>query len=54
MPDWHVERRENDPEWMGPVRLMFRPAVERRQRVVVQAGEIANVTFSLSVADFER
>jgi hypothetical protein len=54
VPDWHVERRENDPEWMGPVRLMFRPAVERRQRVVVKAGEIAEVPFRLSAVDFDR
>jgi hypothetical protein len=54
VPDWHVEKTENDPEWMGPVRLTFRPAVERRQRVIVKAGQLAEVTFTLSAADFGR
>jgi len=54
VPDWQVEKTENDPEWMGPVRLRFRPAVERRQRAVVKAGQITEVTFTLSAADFGR
>lgn len=52
VPNWHVERLDNDPERIGPVRLAFRPAVERRQRVVVRAGEAAEVGFTLSAADF--
>jgi hypothetical protein len=50
--NWHVERLENDPEWVGPVRLTFRAAVERRQRVMVKAAEVADVAFTLSAVDF--
>ena len=52
VPNWQIEKLENDPEWVGPVRLSFRPAVERRQRVVVRAGEVTDVRFTLSAADF--
>jgi hypothetical protein len=55
VPNWHIERREYDPEWPGdPVRLFFGPAVEKRQRVAVKAGEVAELQFSLSTADFDR
>jgi hypothetical protein len=57
VPNWHVDRFENDPElslWGGPARMTFRPAVEKRQRVVVRAGQVAELRFSLSAADFER
>jgi hypothetical protein len=54
VPNWHVEGTENDPEWSGPVRLFFKPAVEKRQPVTVTAGKVAELHFSLSTADFDR
>jgi hypothetical protein len=57
VPNWHVDRFENDPElslWGGPARMTFRPAVEKRQRVVVRAGQVAELKFRLSASDFER
>jgi hypothetical protein len=54
VPDWHVERRENDPEWTGPVRLFFGRAAERRQRVTVETGRVVDVDFILSDGDFGR
>jgi hypothetical protein len=53
VPNWHIERREHDPEWSGdPVRLYFKPAVEKRQLVAVKAGEVSDLQFTLSAADF--
>ena len=52
--NWHVERTENDPEWSGPVRLFFKPAVEKRQRVTVSAGKVGELQFAISAADFDR
>jgi hypothetical protein len=54
VPNWHVERRENDPERLVPVRLVFGPPVGRRQRVVVTAGGITDLVFTLSAEDFGR
>jgi len=51
--NWHVERTERDPEWLGPVRLYFRPAFETRKRLNVSAGRDSAVSMSLSAADFE-
>jgi hypothetical protein len=51
--NWHVERTERDPEWLGPVRLYFRPAVELKQRVSVNAGRETAMTFTLAATDFE-
>lgn len=52
--NWQVERIENDPELVAPVRLYFRPAVEKRQKVVVVAGAVKDLGFSFSAADFDR
>jgi hypothetical protein len=57
IPNWHVDHFENDPElsmWGGPVRMAFRPAVEKRQKVVVKAGQETELKFTLSAADFDR
>jgi hypothetical protein len=54
VPNWHIDRLENDPEGIGgPVRLYFRPAVEKRQHIVVKADVAADLKFNLSAADFE-
>jgi hypothetical protein len=56
-PNWHVDHFGNDPElsmWGGPVRMAFRPAVEKRQKVLVKAGQETGLKFTLSVADFDR
>lgn len=52
--NWHIDRLETDPEWPSPVRLFFRPAVEKRHRVALRAGEAVNLSFTLSAADFPR
>jgi hypothetical protein len=57
LPNWHVDRFENDPElsmWGGPARMTFRPAVEKRQKIMVTAGQPTTLTFTLSAADFDR
>ena len=56
LPNWHVDHFENDPElfiYEGPARLAFRPAVEKRQKVVVIANQSVDVSFSFSAADFD-
>lgn len=52
VPNWRIDRTETDPEWLGPVRLYFEPAVERRQRVTVRRGITAELRFALSAEDF--
>lgn len=55
MPNWHVDRFENDPElsiWGGPARMVFQGAVEKRQRIVVTAGQPTGINFTLSTAVF--
>jgi hypothetical protein len=57
LPNWHVDRFENDPElsmWGGPVRIAFHAAVEKRQKMVVKAGQETVLKFTLSVADFDN
>jgi hypothetical protein len=55
VPNWHIERWEHDPEWSGdPVRLFFKPAVEKRQRLAVKAGQFSDLHFTFSAADFDR
>jgi hypothetical protein len=57
LPNWHVDHFGNDPELSiggGPVRMAFRPAVEKRQKVVVKAGQETVLQFTLSVAEFDR
>ena len=56
VPDWHIDRVESDPEgaWLGPARLFFRPALEKRQRVAVRSGQVTDLKFTLSGADFDR
>ena len=57
LPNWRVDRFENDPElsmWGGPVRMTFRPAVERRQKIVVKAGQVTELKFTVSAANFDR
>jgi hypothetical protein len=55
VPNWHIERLESDPElslW-GPVRLYFRPGVEKRQRVVVRTGKTRDLRVAIQTADFK-
>jgi hypothetical protein len=52
--NWQIERIENDPELVAPVRLYFRPAVQKRQKVVVTAGAVQTAEFTLSAAEFNR
>jgi hypothetical protein len=49
--NWQIDRLERDPEWLGPVRLYFRPPVQIRQRVAVKAGGAQTIDFALSAAD---
>lgn len=51
-PNWHIDHLESDPEWPSPVRLFFRPSVEKRQRVTVRAGEAVDISFTLAAAEF--
>jgi len=51
--NWHIDRLERDPESLGPVRLYFRPPVERRKRVTVNAGKSESIDFTLTTTDFE-
>jgi hypothetical protein len=50
--NWHVERPEYDPEAFGPVRLVFRPPVEKRAAARVIAGKAVTVSVTLSTEDF--
>jgi hypothetical protein len=52
VPNWQIERLENDPEWVAPVRLYFRPGIEKRHKVVVTAGAVQDVRVTFSAADF--
>jgi hypothetical protein len=57
VPNWHIDHFENDPElfiYEGPARLFFRPAVEKRKKVVVKARQPVDVSFTLSETDFDR
>jgi hypothetical protein len=52
LPNWHVERRERDPESTLTARLFFRPPVERTRRVTIRRGEKCSVTLSVSAEAF--
>jgi hypothetical protein len=52
LPNWHVERRERDPDSTLVARLFFRPPVERVRRVTVRRGEKCSVEVSLSAEMF--
>lgn len=57
LPNWHIDHFENDPElsvYAGPARMIFRPTVDKRATVAVKAGRVADVSFTLSTADFDR
>jgi hypothetical protein len=51
--NWHIDRLERDPESLGPVRLYYRPPVELRKRMTVNAGRTESIDFTLTTADFE-
>ncbi|HEX3149352.1 MAG TPA: hypothetical protein VHR66_14860 [Gemmataceae bacterium] len=52
MPNWRVERIENDPEWAAPVRLYYEAPVVKRRPISVKAGQRVNVTFPFATKDF--
>ena len=51
--NWHIERMERDPEWLGPVRMYFRPPAEHRQTLKVSSSRDSSVTFTFSAPDFD-
>jgi hypothetical protein len=53
MPSWQVERQERDPETSLVVRHFFRPPVEQRRQVTVEAGSGAALDFAASQGMFE-
>jgi hypothetical protein len=52
MPSWLEERRHRDPETFQPIRLYYRPPVEKVAKVTVRAGRTTETIFELSIADF--
>lgn len=51
--NWHIDRVERDPEWILQSDLYFCPAVEKRQRVRVEAGrKTAATPFTLTETEF--
>jgi hypothetical protein len=57
VPNWHVDHFENDPElfiYEGSARLVFRPTVEKQQKVSIEAGKLSDVSFTFSNADFDH
>jgi hypothetical protein len=49
---WQVERLEHDPESFGPVRLVFRPPIEKRAKVRVVAGQATSAAVSFAAEEF--
>ena len=52
LPNWHVARRERDPESTLTARLFFGPPVELVRRVTVRRGEKCSVAVDVSAAAF--
>jgi len=52
LPNWHVARRERDPESTLTARLFFRPPVELVRRVTVRRGEKCSVAVDVSTRAF--
>jgi hypothetical protein len=50
--NWHIAKVERDPEWIFQTGLVFHPAVVKRQRVRVEAGQLRQTTFTFSQSDF--
>ena len=54
MPSWIKARHDRDPETGVILRLFFKPPVDSIQKVRLGAGEIGEVKFAVSAADFQR
>jgi hypothetical protein len=54
MPNWHVVRRERDPESSLTRHLVFAPPMERAATVVVESHGTSDVHFHIAGADFAR
>lgn len=54
MPNWHIVRKERDPENGLVNRLLFAPPVEVEEKVTIEPGESREVSFRLSAALFAR
>lgn len=54
LPNWHVERREHEPETAIINRIRYAPAVEHEQTVTVTAGQATPANFSFSLEQFTK
>jgi hypothetical protein len=54
MPSWIEEGCDRDPENFQPVRIRYRPPVEKIIKVTVTPGQTTETSFRLSTGDFER
>lgn len=54
VPNWVEDHHHRDPESVVITRLYFRPPVERAKMVTVERNASADVSFTLTRADFER
>lgn len=50
--NWQIDHYDRDPEYLIPVRIAMKPAVEKAQPIRVRVGESSPVRFTFSAKEF--